>query len=281
MNTTIIAETSILPTPDNFLAGSGVAWFATIWAGIFAIVAIPWCVRMALKGDRIPLYVFLGGFLCSVTEPMWDHLTHLWWARDLQGPAFVGFDLNIPYFIPPAYMFFYALGGYFIYRRLANGVTGAQVWKLWGAGSLTFIAFEYPMLLLGAYQYYGDQPTKFYLYPFYNAWLNSTTILTIGLLLYGTVRLVKDRPEPVRALYVILVPVTGMCMCWAGAGWPNFMALNWPMPVVAQWALAGVSLLIALLAVSAVADVANRIKAAGVAPGVVRTDIKAASESRT
>jgi hypothetical protein len=62
--------------------------------------------------------------------------------------------------------------------------------------ALVYAAFEYPMLLLGAYQYYGDQPTEIYEYPLYNSWLNATATLTIGALLWGTLRVVAARPEP-------------------------------------------------------------------------------------
>ena len=97
----------VLPVPEDLVVNDIVANLFTVWAGGFGLAVIPWALYRLFKSkDDLPILMIGGGFIVSILEPMLDHLGHLWWPTDLPGPAFQGFDLNIPYLIPPCYVFF-------------------------------------------------------------------------------------------------------------------------------------------------------------------------------
>lgn len=233
------------------LTGSKFAgWFFTVWASVWVVLLVPWCVKRALSGDVIPLLVAVGGAIASVAEPMADSLVHLWWSRAAPGPAFVGFARRVPYFIPPAYVAGYALFGYFAYLRLARRPSVKEVFLLWGLGMIVFAVFEQPGVVPRVYEYAGRQPMEVYKYPLYNAWLNSTAILCIG---FALVKLVPVLRSYGRAA-VIFIPVSGMLFSWSVVAWPVYMALNWRMASALMWLLAGLSLLLAILTVRGIAE---------------------------
>lgn len=239
-----------LPTPTDLDAADGAIWFFTIWASVFAAIILPWCITQACRRDPVPLLMWLGGAICSVSEPMADHLTHLWWAGNNLGPVFSGFDVDVPAFIPPAHIAAYGMLGYLVYRRLAAQPTVRDVFGIWLICVAADAVFEQPGVIPGVYEYYGDQPFEFYKYPLYNAWLNATASLLVGFLLLKTLPLLRGRAKAV----IVLVPVSGMVCSWSVVAWPVFMALNWDMPDPLAWLLASLSLVLALLVVRGVAE---------------------------
>jgi hypothetical protein len=115
---------SIQPVPADYHAGSTGKWLFTIWAGGFALVVLPYAFyRLRKYRDSVPLLVWIGGFICSLGEPMLDHIGHLWWPQNLPGPVFKGYDLSVPLLIPPCYAFFVSGMGYVAYRQFLKGVT--------------------------------------------------------------------------------------------------------------------------------------------------------------
>jgi hypothetical protein len=110
--------------PNDYFSSQFVANFFGIWAAAFAFLALPFVLYMWIKKkDNIPILVWLGGWVCSLLEPMLDHLGHLWWSHNLAGPAMSGFHLNIPFLIPPCYCGFVAMTGYLTYLVMRNGAT--------------------------------------------------------------------------------------------------------------------------------------------------------------
>ena len=154
----LLAVLPTLPVPDSYQAGDTGKWLFTIWAGGFALLTLPYCIYRITKGDQIAIYAWLGGFITSLGEPMLDHLGHLWWPTNLPGPAFSGFDLQIPLLIPPCYVFFTSMTGYFAYRMFRKGITVKQVFYVWLAIAATDLALEIPGTAADVYRYYGDQP---------------------------------------------------------------------------------------------------------------------------
>jgi hypothetical protein len=78
---------------------------------------------------------------------------------------------------------------------------------------------------------------------------NGTGWLLMGFLLWLVVPYLRGRAKSI----VLLAPVTAFSATYGMVAWPNFMALNWQMPVIAAWMLSTFSLGIALLVVRGIA----------------------------
>ncbi|MCY1277739.1 hypothetical protein D9M70_264470 [compost metagenome] len=229
----------------------------TIWAGGFGLAVLPWALYRHLKHkDDIPGLMCIGGFISSVLEPMLDHLGHLWWPTNLPGPAFLGFDLNIPYLIPPCYVFFIAMTGYWAYLRMKDGLDMKGVFVVWLIISMSDVIMEIPGTATGVYTYYGDASFKIFGFPLAWGWMNGTSMLMVGFLLW----LVNPYLSGLKRLYILLVPITAMGAAYGMVAWPYFMSLNWDMPWIATRLLTVLSLLISLVCVGFIGALVARTK---------------------
>ncbi len=236
----------MLPVPPDLVVNDIVANLFTVWAGGFGLAVIPWALyRHFKKQDSIPLYFVFGGLLVSLLEPMLDKLGHLWWPTDLPGPAFQGFDLNIPYLIPPCYVFFIAMTGYWAYLQMKKGLDTKGLFKVWLLISSTDLIMEMPGTALGAYVYYGDASFKILGFPMAWGWLNGTSMLMVGVLLY----LIEPHLKGAKRLFIIGVPMFAMGASYGMTAWPYFMSLNWEMPWIATRLLTLLSLVCCLIVV--------------------------------
>lgn len=260
----------ILPVPPDLMAPELVGWLFTIWAGGLGIAVFPWALYCLFKKKNdLPILMCLSGLIVSLLEPMLDTLGHLWWPTNLPGPAFIGFDLHIPWLIPPCYVFFIAMTGYWAFLQMKKGLTVKGVFIVWLLIASTDIIMEMPGTALGAYVYYGDASFKVLGFPLAWGWLNGTSMLAVGALLY----IVEPHLKGWNRLYITLVCVAAMGAAYGVTAWPYFMSLNWDgLPWIATRGLTVLSLLLSLLLV--------RFIAAGVAKNssqvVQRTGLPAA-----
>lgn len=252
-----IVPGDILPVPADYVANELLGMLFTIWAGGFGLAVLPWAMYRYLKHkDDIPGLMCIGGFISSLLEPMLDHLGHLWWPTNLPGPAFLGFDLNIPYLIPPCYVFFIAMTGYWAYLRMKAGLDMKGVFIVWLIISMSDVIMEIPGTATGVYTYYGDASFKIFGFPLAWGWMNGTSMLLVGFLLW----LVNPYLTGIKRLYILLVPITAMGAAYGMVAWPYFMSLNWDMPWIATRLLTVLSLLISLVVVGFVGALVARTK---------------------
>jgi hypothetical protein len=246
---------SIQAVPPSYHAGSAGKWLFTIWAGGFAFLVLPYALyRVAKFRDSVPLLLWLGGFICSLGEPMLDHIGHLWWPQNLPGPVFKGYDLSVPFLIPPCYAFFVSGMGYVSYRYFLKGVTVRKVFLIWLAIASTDLALELPGVAANVYKYYGNEPFNVFGFPLHWAWLNGTGFLVVGLLTY----LVVPRLKGARKALLLLVTVTAFLGSYGMTAWPAFLSLNWKLSGAAQAIVDLGSLALCLLVVRGIAEVVAR-----------------------
>jgi hypothetical protein len=237
---------SILPVPPDLASPELVGLLFTVWAGGFGIAVIPWAFyRLFKHKDDIPVWMIVGGFICSFLEPMLDHLGHLWWPENLPGPAFVGFDISVPYLIPPCYVFFISMTGYWAYTRMKAGLDLKGFFLVWLLISMTDIIMEMPGTALGAYVYYGDASFKVLGFPLAWGWMNGTSMLAVGVLLWA----VEPHLKGWNRIYLALVSVSAMGAAYGVVSWPYFLSLNWDMPWIATRALTLLSLVLSVILV--------------------------------
>lgn len=238
-----IVSGEILPVPQGLAASHQVGFWFTIWAAGLGVAVIPWGIYRLLKyKDDVPLWMIAGGFLCSLLEPMLDHLGHLWWPENLPGAAFVGYDLHVPWLIPPCYVFFISMTGYWAYTRMKAGLDLRGFFLTWLLISMTDLALEIPGTATGAYVYYGDASFKMFGFPLAWSWLNGTSMLTVGALLWA----IEPRLKNWRRAALALVSISAMGATYGVVAWPYFLSLNWDMSWPATRAFTLVSLALAI-----------------------------------
>ncbi|MCW3017361.1 MAG: hypothetical protein JWO02_4453 [Solirubrobacterales bacterium] len=231
----------LLPNAPNLHPSHFEMWFFLAWAGaLVVVVAIPWAIIEFRKGHRMPALTLAGGLLCSIQEPMWDHLGHLRWATALPD-AFHNFGLDVPVLIPPCYMLFFGLEVYFIYTLVNRGITRKDFFLLFVACGITDAIMEHPGLLMGIYEYYGnDGPQPFDFgnkFPFYWSIINSAGFMTGGVIATYVYPQLKGKGW--KELGMLVVPPVGMAMGYGACAWPVFLAINADISWEVQWILGG------------------------------------------
>jgi hypothetical protein len=223
----------VLPSPSDFSAGAFAGWFFTIYAGLLVVsIALIWAIWTGFKNRNwLPLMLIFGGFLCSLCEPMLDFLGHLRWANDLPFYVFSNFGIDIPLLIPFCYAAFLGLEPYFIYLLFKRGVTVKQVMFIYLIAALSDAIMETPGLLMHVYQYYGVQPYTFLSFPYWWAFINGASFMTIGFFIWYLEPRLKGWS---RALFLVLPPI-GMMVAYFSVGWIHILALNSNLPTPLKW----------------------------------------------
>lgn len=258
---TELSPGKILPVPVDYLASHTAASFFTWYAGGFALLVLPWVFyKLLKKNDSVPLMMWIGGLFTSLQESAQDTMGHLWWPTNLPGPAYIGYDLHVPLLIPPCYVFFIAMTGYWAYTRIKKGLTVRGVFTVWLLISLTDVFMEIPGTATAAYIYYGDAPFKILGFPLAWGWLNGTCMLMTGFLLW----LVEPHlRQGWRRLMVIFVAPLAFGGAYGMVSWPYFNALNWPLPVYATWLWTAFSLVMCLIVVRFIGAMVARATGSG------------------
>jgi hypothetical protein len=243
---------AIQPVPLSYQAGSTGKWLFTIWAGGFAFLVVPYALwRLTKFRDNVPILLWLGGFICSLGEPMLDHIGHLWWPLNLPGPVFKGYDLSVPLLIPPCYAFFVSGMGYVAYRYFQKGVTKRQVFYIWLAIASSDLALELPGVAANVYKYYGHEPFYVFNFPLHWGWLNGTGMLAVGFLTYLLAPRLKGR----NRLLLLFVTVSAFLGSYGMTSWPAFLSINWKMSSAMMHIVDLGSLALCLLVVRGIAEV--------------------------
>ena len=241
-----LVKNGIQPIPPELAAPELVGWLFTIWAGGFGIAVIPWAIyRFVKHNDDIPLWMILGGLICSLLEPFLDYVGHLWWPTNLPGPAFIGYGVHVPWLIPTCYVFFISMTGYWAYTRMKAGLTLKGMFIVWALIASTDIIMEMPGTALGAYVYYGDASFKVLGFPLAWGWLNGTSMFAVGALLFA----VEPHLKGLNRIWLALVSISAMGATYGMVAWPYFMSLNWEMPWIASRLLTLFSLFLCVVLV--------------------------------
>lgn len=227
----------LLGHPSPNVASDFDAWFFLFWAGLLVVViALPWAIRAAFKQrDYLPLLMLGAGLLTSLGEPMLDLVGHLRWSENLHGPAFTNFGIPVPLLIPPCYALFMGLEAYWIWSVVQRGINMKGIMLMFAACGLSDAIMEHPGVMMGVYEYYGQQPLEFYKFPFYWSFTNGAAIFTIAVILHHVWPHIKDRGW--MRLWVLPIGIIGTTAGEFGTGFPVFLAINADIPTWLQWSI--------------------------------------------
>ncbi len=248
----------LLAAPNPLHPTSFEGWFFTAYAGAMVVLlALPWALLQIRKHrDLLPLLALTSGAITSLGEPMLDHVGHLRWATSLPGPAFKNFGLAIPALIPPCYMLFMGLESYWIYTMIKRGINRKQFMFMAVAVGLSDAIMEHPGLAMHTYQYYGNQPFKDGLFPWYWAFTNSVAICTIGVLIFYVWPMVKGKGY--LQLAILPLGIIGTTMGEFGSGFPVFLAINANIATWLQWVIGSLTFVLAYVWIRVLAEFVGR-----------------------
>ncbi|GLU39273.1 hypothetical protein [Pseudomonas sp. NBRC 100443] len=230
---------NVKPLPAGFEAGTTNEWIFFFVAGAAVVLfALPWALRAAAKKNWIPLLVMFSGLICSLEEAMLDMLGHLHWADDLI-PAYTNFGITVPLLIPLCYVAFLGLQSYFCYFVIRNGATYKHFLMLLAMGGILDAIMETIGINLNVYEYYGIQPFTLFNFPYWWAFINSASFVTVGCILTYAVPRLKGWKQ----LLILLAAPYGMAMTYFTVGWIHILAHNSGLPEWARWAAATIMMI--------------------------------------
>lgn len=245
---------NLLPHPSPIVASDFDAWFFLFWAGLLVVgLAVPWAtVRLFKHKDPLPWLMLLAGFGTSLGEPMLDLVGHLRWSENIHGPAFTNFGIPVPLLIPPCYALFMGLEAYWIWSIIQKGINKRAFFLMFAAVGISDAIMEHPGVIMGVYEYYGQQPFEFYKFPFYWSFINGAAICSIAVVLHFVWPRVQGKG--LKMLWVIPIGIVATTAAEFGTGFPVFLAINADIPTWLQWVIGSGSLALAVFWISKLGD---------------------------
>jgi len=170
----------------------------------------------------LPVFCLLGGAIASLMEPLFDVMICVWYPQYGQTPLYRFFNISVPYWLLPAYMWTISGQGYLMYRKFQSGISMNQLWLWYLFFYAVDLFLEGPGLMLHIYDYYGPQPMKIFGLPLWMAATNAVMFVLVGAA-YRAVQEVLRGPRIWIA--TALVPVV-VGASQISAGWPVWLAFH-------------------------------------------------------
>lgn len=209
-------------------------------------IVMVWIIKEARRTQSaIPLIMMLGATVASLTECLWDVLGAVWYPQYGHTPLYRLFNVSVPLWMLAAYPCYLGGQGYWLYKRLCEGMTTSQFWKFYAFAWVTNILLEVPVLQLGVYTYHGAQPFTLFGFPLWQAMGNSLMPIFIGVLVFAW----RDIFHGVRSLMLLLLIPVAQILALGGVGWPTWLALNSGIGYAATYPASLVTLALSLMLV--------------------------------
>jgi hypothetical protein len=199
--------------------------------GLYALVMIAALVRWLKTGSPLFLLLMIGAALGCVLEPLWDVMSHVWYAARGQWVGMQAFNISVPIWGYPAFGLNFGLAAYLLLTQLERGIQLTKLRIVMGALILGNLLLEVPMLHTGAYVYYGNQGITIGGMPVYWLFIQVGTALATATVIH---RKWVDL-SGWRAFGAILLPPTAETGITNMCGWPMFVATNMPVAQGIVW----------------------------------------------
>jgi hypothetical protein len=215
------------PPPTALSVDHTASVAATAVIIVWFLIVVGRAIPAARAGDRIPLYMLIGGlFLAPFIEPILDHLGMVWYAKDNLWIFSHMLDRPMPALVLFGWVAYWGGCALLAYNGARAGRDRRWLWNtLWFCFALDLFAETIAVTWLGVYVYYGPQPFDYWGVPLWYMWMNPGAAIVLAL----TLNHHRERIKGLRGavLVVLSVPATVLCF-YAAACWPLFIALNTP-----------------------------------------------------
>jgi hypothetical protein len=216
-------ENQIPPMPTGMMMSEH---YDLIFAANVVILAavLVWIVKDVRRThSAVPLLIMAGAVLASLLECAFDVMVLVNWADHGHTPMYRLFNRSVPTWMLLAYPWFIGGQGYWMYKKLKEGMTTKQLWTLYFFSWIANMLLEIPALQIGnIYTYYGNQPFQILGFPLWMAWTNSLMPILLGALIYACDDVLKGG----RTWLVIPLVPMAVGTAQIAAGWPIWLALN-------------------------------------------------------
>lgn len=220
---------------------------ATAIFSVLAIATLIYAIQIARREQsKMPVFIWFGGALASLYEPLGDLLVHVTYHEVNQLTAFSAFTFKIPTWLTPSYTVVVSASAIWTMQRIKQGVT----FKNWMLSFFLLIPvgvlFELPLIYMGAIEYFGPQAYPIFGYPLPMAFANTAGLILVnGSLLYFISQSTFGQRWP--ALFTLIVPMT-TAGCHLGIALPWGLAMNSTDNLTVIYIMATVSMALAVLA---------------------------------
>jgi len=208
-----------------------------LWALSITLLVI--AIHRSLKERSwLPVLIILAVAFGSLLEPLYDIAYHLLWFIPGQWTLFTSFDLPQPVWVMAAYIVVFAGPTLFLYPKMKQGTTKADVFRLACTAVITTAVFEIAAINMGLYMYYGPHAMRLFEYPLWIAVMEASQITGFAVMVVFLSRRVVS-----QWAYLSLFAIFPANFAFAvlGAGFPGIIAVNMADP--APWLLWGGALL--------------------------------------
>ena len=201
------------------------AAYSTMLISNFTVLALimVWVIReMRRTHSAIPLFIMGGAAVAAFTESIWDLLGAVWYPQYGHTPLYRAFNISVPLWMLAAYPCYLGGLGNYVYKRLNEGMTMAQLWKFYVIAWLANFLLEIPVLNMHVYVYHGPQPFVLFGFPLWQAMGNAMMPIVIGYMAYVW----KDMFTGARGAMILMCVPIAQFTALGGVGWPTWLAMN-------------------------------------------------------
>ncbi len=232
---------NLFPLQVNQLAPDFIQKYQIFWTSVMLVGVIAYAIyRLKRHKDSILLFTMGAGVIAFFNEGNLEVLVHVTQPANAMFPVFWNYGMPMPLGLFIGYIAVFPLVSYIAYRYLKKGLNTKGFIILWAAIAVSNMAMEVPGIYLGQqYVYQPPQMLSILGFPVYNIWINATSWLFSGVLMYFFVPVLKGWKRPL----ISLLPFFAFSAGWGIMDVPIVCALNIAnMPAWGQWALWFVSL---------------------------------------
>jgi|GEM_PF-1280688 len=164
----------MVPTNADFPYNRTHNVVAIVLLGSLGLIALAVTLRLARRGDFLPMFVALGTVAIVIPEVFVDIVGMVYYPTDAADQAFTIFGRQMGWFILAGWFGAGAFAALMVLVLRARPTAG-QVWAILGVTALSYTIFEEFLVGSGGiYHYYGNQPMWWHNLPLW--WTPCNTI---------------------------------------------------------------------------------------------------------
>lgn len=202
------------------------AWMLYIYSAL-GIITLLWSLyRCKAEHSVTPLLYCVGGALTCFLEPILTRLLDATHAQVGQQVAYESLGQLVPWHAAISYTFYFGFAYlYLVPAFREKRFTARALWIILLVVTLSAWLYEVPLIRMGLWKYYGEQPYQiFAVQPFY--WSAASGVML--LVPTALIALFSPRLQGWRSVLILALAPMGAIATAAGTCWPIWFALNSP-----------------------------------------------------
>jgi hypothetical protein len=220
-------------------------WMLYIFS-VLAVVTLVWSLyRSKVEHSIAPLFYCIGGASTCVLEPMFTRLLDATHAQVGQQVAFEALGQLVPWHAAISYIFYFGFAYLYLIPAFKERRYSARtIWTILAVVIVSAWLYEVPLILIGLWKYYGEQPFQIFgVQPFYWAIASGVMLLVPTAL----IALFSPRLQGWRSILIVPLAPMGSVAAAAATCWPIWFALNSPYGMGLKYVCATLTIALSIL----------------------------------